>query len=391
MPLTYISRKGGYLMSLYDVAQMLTNEYRRTQSGKYWQSYLLAAKLRDLRSREHLTQAETAKRAGISESTLRNYELQKSSPKQSHLEALSKTFDVRPEALRLYDIDMFPANALFELGETYGLMPRTSGSDGRRDERFAILEPKNGYMASVLAEWAEKYHALDHDEISRDDYERWKDRFSEGFDPADFPLRYSRSDNGFAAIEPWRNVQFANTLQRLRKNKGLTQEELGLISGCAKTAIRAYEQRRRLPKSVQIKALALALDVTEGALVFFDFGSPVQAVHALFQVANQHGLIPQIVDGIPVLRTIQPDLERYIDQWAWALEGRYENAEVNGKAPESYQQWKDRYNPDNLSGTEWESRYHPYFDVPNRFNGAMDSLNDLFNERYTEQGGFLRA
>ena len=84
--------------------------------AKYWQSYLLAAKLRDLRSREHLTQAETAKRAGISESTLRNYELQKSSPKQSHLEALSKTFDVRPEALRLYDIDMFPANALFEPG-----------------------------------------------------------------------------------------------------------------------------------------------------------------------------------------------------------------------------------------------------------------------------------
>ena len=110
--------------------------------------------------------------------------------------------------------------------------------------------------------------------------------------------------------------------------------------------------------------------------------APVQAVHALFQVAKPARAYPPDCDGIPVLRTIQPDLERYIDQWAWALEGRYENAEVNGKAPESYQQWKDRYNPTIFSETEWESRYHPYFDAPNRFNGAMDSLNDPFNERY---------
>lgn len=371
-------------MTLYDAARKLDDRYNRTQSGKYWQSYLLAAKLRDLRSREHLTQAETEKRAGISESTLRDYELQKSSPKRSHLEALSKAFDVRPEALRLYDIDMFPANALFELSETYGLTPCA----GARDERFAILEPRNGYMASALAEWAERYDALKRDEISRDDYERWKDRFHKDFNPADFPLRYNRTDDGFAAIEPWQNIQFANTLQRLRKGKGLTQEELGLVSGCAKTAIRAYEQRKRLPKSVQIKALALALDVTEGALIFFDFGNPVQAVHALFQVANQHGLIPQIADGVPVLRTIQPDLERCIDQWAWALEGRYDDADLNGKPPKSYQQWKDRYDPISHWGSAQVSRYRI------SIGGAVtvvDSPYDPFDERYADQGGFLRA
>ena len=51
-------------------------------------------------------------------------------------EALAGAFHVRPEALRIYDISAVPANGLFQLGETYGLKPRS-------DERFAVLEPTN--------------------------------------------------------------------------------------------------------------------------------------------------------------------------------------------------------------------------------------------------------
>lgn len=379
-------------VSLYDAARKLVNEYRRSQSGKLWQSYLLAAKLRDLRNREHLTQAALAERAGISESALRNYELQKSTPKQEHLEALADALDIRPEALRLYDIDQFPANALFQLGETYGLLPCKSESMKDRDERFAILEPRTHYLMAALRDWVERYRLLKAGEIQRDDYERWKDRFCSEYDSAEFPARYRRAGNDFEPIEPWQNTQLASTLQRLRKDKKLTQGQLGEMTGCSMTTIRAYEQKKRLPKSAQLKELALALDVTEGALVFFDYESPVQAVHALFQIANQYGLVPELVDGAPVLRTIQPGLERYIDQWSWALSGRYENADTDdGKRPTSYQQWKDRYDPKNSFGTQWESRYRYYFGAANRFNGAMDSDNDPFDERYAEQGGFLRA
>ena len=207
-------------MSLYDVAQMLTNEYRRTPVGQV----LAVVSARREVTRSALPRTSDASRNSEKSRHQRIHlaELRAAKVLAEAIPPRSTQQDVRCQNRRPYastTSTCFPANALFELGETYGLMPRTSGSDGRRDERFAILEPKNGYMASVLAEWAEKYHALDHDEISRDDYERWKDRFSEGFDPADFPLRYSRSDNGFAAIEPWRNVQFANTLQRLRKKQ----------------------------------------------------------------------------------------------------------------------------------------------------------------------------
>lgn len=379
-------------VSLYDFARTLVNEYRRAQSGKLWQSYLLAAKLRDLRAREHLTQAELAGRAGISESALRNYELQKSTPKQEHLEALARALDIRPEALRLYDIDQFPANALFQLGETYGLMPTESTSMADRDERFAALEPKTRYIEDALCDWAEQYRLLKAGEIGRDDYERWKDRFCAPFDASEFPKRYERVGDGYALIEPWQNVQLAGALKRLRKAKGLTQGQLGAMIGSGMTTIRAYEQRKRLPMSGQLKTLALALGVTEGALVFYDFASPVQAMHALFQIANQHGLIPEMDDnGRPVLRTIQPGLERYIDQWAWALAGRFESAEMDGEQPASYQQWKDRYDPKDSFGTKWESRYRYYFGTANRFSGAMDSTHDPFDERYAEQGGFLRA
>ena len=369
-------------MSLYDVARTLVNDYSRTQTGKRWQSYLLSAKLRDLRTRQRLTQSEVAERAGISESAVRNYEQQKSTPKQAHLEALAAAFRVRPEALRLYDIDLIPANALFQLGEIYGLEPRS-------DKRFAYFKPTNDYMADVLSVWASKYTDLKLETIERDSYEQWKDEFYQTFDPADFPLRYEVVNGSREAIEPWASTQLAQGMQRLRKSNGLTQEGLAALVGTTKATVRSYEQKKRMPKSAQLDELAVALKVTSGSLIFFDFGSPVQAAHALFQIANQHGLIPDVFEGRPVLRTAQPALERYIDQWARALNGVYEDAIFGGAS--SYQEWKDRYRPDGTLGTDWTSRYRLHFGSTGRLSSAVESDYDPFNEQYDAQGGFLRA
>lgn len=369
-------------MSLYDVARTLVNDYSRSQSGKLWQSYLLSAKLRDLRARHHMTQAEVAAKSGISESAVRNYEQQKSTPKQPHLEALASAFGIRPEALHLYDIGLLPANALFQLGETYGLRPRS-------DKKFAFLEPANGYMGDFMRIWSERYDELKGGSMGRDDYEQWKDEFALEFNPADFPLRYERAEGGFKAVEPWQNVCFAQTLRRLRDMQGITQEELASATGISKATIRSYEQRKRLPKKAQLDALAPILKVTRGALVFFDFGSPIQASHALFQIANQYGLIPERMEGAAVLRTIQPGLERCIEQWEHAIDGTYEGTDPYEAA--TYQEWKDRYDPDNRPDMDWKSRYFYHYGTSNRIDGAMESANDPFDERYAEQGGFLRA
>lgn len=130
-------------MTLYEKAREVADDYSKKLLRKRWQSHLLAAKLLDLRDRNHWTQAEVATRAGISESAVRNYEQQKSTPKQGHLEALARAFGIRPEALRLYDIDSMPLNDMVQLGETYGLEPAY-------DERFAYLRPTNDIMSNAL-------------------------------------------------------------------------------------------------------------------------------------------------------------------------------------------------------------------------------------------------
>lgn len=380
-------------MSLWDFAQDTIGDFSHSLAKKRWQSRLISAKLRDLRFRMHLTQAEVAKRAGISESAVQNYELMRSTPKEAHLEALAKAFNIRPEALRIYDIDFMPANALIQLGDVYGLKPHSS------DKRFAYLSASNDFMNSFLRKWSTQYLNYKNGDIEAFHYEQWKDQFAQDYDPANFPLRYERVGYDWAAIEPWINIQFASTLRRLREKKGYTQDGLANVTGITKSAIRSYEQKKRLPKTSQIKVLSLAFDVTEGALTFFDFGSPVQAAHALFQIANTFGLIPdKLENGDPVLRTVTAGLEQIIDQWADEL------SEVEkGAAAFDYQEWKDAYDPEgDMDHGDFKRAYvgRTRYETVIIDKGAADdggrlietarrSEYDPYDYRY--KGGFLRA
>lgn len=380
-------------MSLWDFAQDTIGDFSHSLAKKRWQSRLISAKLRDLRFRMHLTQAEVAKRAGISESAVQNYELMRSTPKEAHLEALAKAFNIRPEALRIYDIDFMPANALIQLGDVYGLKPHSS------DKRFAYLSASNDFMNSFLRKWLTQYLNYKNGDIEAFHYEQWKDQFAQDYDPANFPLRYERVGYDWVAIEPWINIQFASTLRRLREKKGYTQDGLANVTGITKSAIRSYEQKKRLPKTSQIKVLSLALDVTEGALTFFDFGSPVQAAHALFQIANTFGLIPdKLENGDPVLRTVTAGLEQIIDQWADEL------SEVEkGAAAFDYQEWKDAYDPEgDMDHGDFKRAYvgRTRYETVIIDKGAADdggrlietarrSEYDPYDYRY--KGGFLRA
>lgn len=380
-------------MSLWDFAQDTIGDFSHSLAKKRWQSRLISAKLRDLRFRMHLTQAEVAKRAGISESAVQNYELMRSTPKEAHLEALAKAFNIRPEALRIYDIDFMPANALIQLGDVYGLKPHSS------DKRFAYLSASNDFMNSFLRKWSTQYLNYKNGDIEAFHYEQWKDQFAQDYNPANFPLRYERVGYDWVAIEPWINIQFASTLRRLREKKGYTQDGLANVTGITKSAIRSYEQKKRLPKTSQIKVLSLALDVTEGALTFFDFGSPVQAAHALFQIANTFGLIPEkLENGDPVLRTVTAGLEQIIDQWADEL------SEVEkGAAAFDYQEWKDAYDPEgDIDHGDFKRAYvgRTRYETVIIDKGAADdggrlietarrSEYDPYDYRY--KGGFLRA
>lgn len=60
---------------------------------------------------------------------------------------------------------------------------------------------------------------------------------------------------------------FGNRLKRLRKKAGLTQEQLAEISGYSIMTIRRWEWGERQPRIDDIKALAIALSVSENELL----------------------------------------------------------------------------------------------------------------------------
>lgn len=247
-----------------------------------------ATKMKEIRTRKHLTQEQLAELAGISASAIRNYESLASLPKRPHLESLAAALDVRPEALRIYDFgvgDSVTFNALFQLADIYGLMPSVF-------ENKASFVARNDFMSSFLYEWTTCYTELCDGGMDLEDYKRWQDCFAQDFMPSDFLERYELADGDYRLIEPYQLIRFSQTLKGLRKERHLSQDELASLVGTTGVVIRAYEQQKRLPKAAQIKEFAKVFGITEGALIFYDYGSPNQAGHALFQLADKYGLYP---------------------------------------------------------------------------------------------------
>lgn len=347
-------------------------------SDHYWQSALLSRKIRSLRSLRGMTQKQLAQSIGVNEAAIRNYELQAAYPKQVHLDKMAEAFGVRPECLRLYDLgaeDSVTANALFQIADVYGFTPCS------RDE-YAYLSPQNDFMHTALMKWAERYEALRQGRITDGDYRLWKDCFSLDFNPTDFPERYEIGENGaYRLIDAWEIRHFSSKLKSLRAEKGMTQTEFADFLGIRPGVYRSYEHGRRLPKLSVVEKIASSLGVTKGSLKFFDFGSPVQAFHALFQLAYEDGLRPDVVDGSPMLRTQTSGLEQIIDQWRDALD--------HCETDSAFEHWKDHYDPDTTENRlAVNTRYQPEFDATNRFVGTF-SVYDPYNSKYPE--GFLRA
>lgn len=298
----------------------------------------LAIKIKELRSRKHLTQKQLADSAGISEAAIRNYETGANAPRASRLEALANALGVRPEALRSYDFGdggSVTFNALFQLADGYGLMPFASDNE-------TGFTAKNDFMWSFLYEWSGRYAELRNGTITLEVYKKWRDRYAESFVPSDFPERYELVDGVYKLIEPYQGTRFSQTLKALRKESHITQSELAISigGGSCLGAVRSYEQATRLPKQEHISKFAEVFSVTEGALVFFDYGSPIQAAHALFQLADEYGLYPRyrehdyhLVSGLETPRF----LSTFIKQWSEAY------VRWVGNDERAYKSWQRHY------------------------------------------------
>ena len=300
--------------------------------SKRWDRHCLSQKLLQLRSSRKWTRKVAAQAAGIPESALRNYELMKSAPKEEHLEGLANAYGIRAEALHYYDFsdaDLI-AQAFFQFAATYGLEPVAN-------ERYSALRPTSTFMKSFLKKWAAQYAQLENDS-DRDDYERWKDNFVSDFEPSQFPLRYEYDPReSWTLIAPWQNRMQAKKLAELRARCSpvKTQSDLAEEAGISLATLRSYEQGARVPKYAALQKLSTALGVRRGALVFTDFGNPIQAAHALFQLSASYSLTPVQLQEGPVLLATAPTSKSFFMEWARRHETRA--AHIN-----EYESWLDR-------------------------------------------------
>lgn len=133
----------------------------------------MGMKIRTLRARRGMTQKELADAAGLGESALRSYELGARYPKEKHLESLAKALKVRPEAFEVYGIEneLQFIHMLFNFEQTFKLEPDREGSPSLRSYGY-------GMVPKALMDWGKKFAQLEEGEISREEYEDWKDTYN---------------------------------------------------------------------------------------------------------------------------------------------------------------------------------------------------------------------
>lgn len=131
---------------------------------------LLGKSIREIRLRRGLTQREVSEAiGGISESTLRSYELGERRPKQNTLERIAETLDVAPACFDTYGIERYDelVHALFLLEDRFGIEPCADGSIRFTDEA----------IQSCVCTWRDWKEFLKEGKITREEYENRKDSF----------------------------------------------------------------------------------------------------------------------------------------------------------------------------------------------------------------------
>ena len=310
-----------------------------------------AAKLRSLRDfKWHITQETLAEVSGVDINLIRNYEQEKSLAKGETLEKLAEALGTTTgafEACALRSMELLPQDAqnrlaaqlLFQLAGTYDLAPYASPD-------YAGVRAKSGYFEYAMTMWCEMREADERDTaaatesgLSPEEYGELQDRmvatfrqlsefeiaYDGPYDPADYP-----------AAPP----TLGETLKRLRRASGLTQEGLAEAAEVSLPAICAYEQGKRTPTDEQRQAMAKALGVPEEVLTDFGIYDPNTGWHFLMELAQIYGMRPVREGKLIVLTHIgrTKPLDPFFREWA----ERFETHIVRGFG-DGYEDWKDHY------------------------------------------------
>lgn len=143
----------------------------------------IGERIRFIRNLRGMTQKYLGTLVGFPAKTadirMAQYEAGTRTPKADLTKALADVLDVSPMALNVPDIDSYFGlmHTLFALEDLYGL--KTNIADGEVTLRFDASNMADRSLTEMVIAWAEQAAKYKSGEISKEEYDKWRYRFSE--------------------------------------------------------------------------------------------------------------------------------------------------------------------------------------------------------------------
>lgn len=118
--------------------------------------------------------------------------------------------------------------------------------------------------------------------------------------------------------------------------RGLTQKQLGELSGIHEVAIRKYELGKNIPKEEQLKKIADALNVNVNSLLEFNIEADGDVLPLLFAIDDKFSMeIKDSEEGIGLFFD-NPNLIQFLKDWQ-AMKELLDNG---SQTKANYELWK---------------------------------------------------
>ena len=126
--------------------------------------------IKQQRKRKGMTQRQLAEAIGVSEPSIRLYELGKRTPGEDVIRRIAGALEIRPEALHAYDTNSAREvlEMLFRLEDDYGLTPHVSGYSHELIVKGDAPKAKKLYPA--IDAWHEMRRRLEAGAIAKEEY-----------------------------------------------------------------------------------------------------------------------------------------------------------------------------------------------------------------------------
>ena len=121
-----------------------------------------------------------------------------------------------------------------------------------------------------------------------------------------------------------------------RKLKGLTQKQLGQMTGIHEVAIRKYELDKVKPRPEQLEKIAMVLGVPINVFLDISIATDRDVMPLLFDIDEEFPIRIVEIDGVPSLQFEEEGFNTFLRNWATMKE----MVAAGAQSEENYEFWK---------------------------------------------------